>query len=217
MGFVYYISPAMEKLEQRLDKEVEDYVSRVEGTEEIGALLTGEIKRGDYIRLLKTCYIIESISRTAVLKASEKTEADNPYLSERFRFCARGEEGHAEIALEDLKALGVSGVDMSDIPHAGEYDTMLQETAEAFPLGILGHSYLFENASGIMFPKHTGHEFPSRFIEVHAKEDPGHSLAIKRTVRRLEPDLSEAEREEITVFAKKSGEYLLRLFQDIES
>jgi hypothetical protein len=68
-----------------------------------------------------------------------------------------------------------------------------------------------------MFPKHTRHEFPSRFIEVHAKEDPGHSLAIKRTVRSLEPELSEAEREGITVFAKKSGEYLLRLFQDIES
>ena len=32
-------------------------------------------------------------------------------------------------------------------------------------------------------------EYPSKFIEVHAKEDPGHSLAIKRTVRKIEEDL----------------------------
>lgn len=216
ISFIYHISPSMERLEERLDREVEDYVSRVEGTREISDLLAGDISRADYIRLLKTCYVLESISRSAVLRASERTEGINPYLSERFKYCARGEEGHAEIALEDLKGLGVAGVDMSDIPLAEDYDSMLRDAAEGFPLGILGHSYLFENASGIMFPKHRGHEYPSKFIEVHAREDPGHARAIKRTVRHIEPGLSEGEREDITRFARESGEFLLRLFQNIQ-
>lgn len=206
----------MGPLEQKLDKEVENYLGRVEGTEEISSLLGDGISREDYIRLLKTCYLIEHVSRNAVLLAGDVTENTNPYLSQRFKFCAKGEEGHAEIALRDLKGLGVDGVELSDIPHGEDYDSMLLDTAENFPLGILGHSYLFENASGIMFPKHNGHDFPSDFIRVHAKEDPGHSIAIKRTVRHIEGDLSEDDIENISRFARESGEYLLMIFQEIE-
>lgn len=202
----------MARLEEKLDREVGDYLSRVEGMDEVKALLTGAVSREDYVRFLKTFYIIEFISQRAVLKAAERTEESNPYLSERFRMCARGELGHAEIALEDLSGMGIEGVDISFIPLAQSYDGFLMEEAEKFPLAILGHSYLFENASGIMFPKHKKPPFPSKFIEVHAKEDPGHSLAIKRTVRNIEPDLSADEEERIIGFTKKSGEYLLKLF-----
>lgn len=205
----------MDNLEKKLDIEVQDYLERVESTEEISSLLNGEISREDYIRLLKSCFMIEHVSRRAVLLASEKIRELNPYLSQRFDYCAKGEEGHAQIALKDLKEMGVDGVEISEIPNAEEYDTLLQETAENFPLGILGHSYLFENASGIMFPKHPGHDYPSEFIEVHAKEDPGHSLAIKRTVRKVEPDLSVEEIEKVVTFARESGERLLKIFQAV--
>ncbi len=205
-----------ESLEQKLDKEVEDYLEVVEGTEEITSLMGDGISREDYVRLLKTCYVIEHVSRSAVLLASDVTENTNPYLSKRFKFCAKGEEGHAEMALRDLKDMGVKGVKLSDLPHVEDYGSMLMDTAENFPLGILGHSYLFENASGIMFPKHSGHDYPSEFIRVHAKEDPGHSIAIKRTVRHLESDLSEDDIENTARFARESGEFLLRIFQDIQ-
>ena len=205
----------MNSLENRLDKEVEDYLERVEGTPEISALLKGEIDRDDYVRLLKTCYMIEHVSRRAVLLASRNTKDTNPYLSQRFDYCAKGEEGHAQIALNDLKGMGVEGVAISDIPSAEEYDSHLQEAAENFPLGILGHSYLFENASGIMFPKHPGHDYPSVFIDVHAKEDPGHSQAIKRTVRNVETELSEEEVDKVVTFARESGERLLKIFQGV--
>ena len=205
----------MNSLEQRLDKEVQDYLKRVEGTPEISALLNGEISREDYVRVLKTCYLLEHISHKAVLKASEITSDNNPYLSNRFGLCAKGEEGHAEIALRDLKDLGVDAVVLSDIPPADDYDSMLIDTAENFPLGIIGHSYLFENASGIMFPKHNGNGFPSEFIRVHAREDPGHSIAIKKTVRRIEPELTEGDKENIARFSRESGEFLLRIFQSI--
>ena len=98
-----------------------------------------------------------------------------------------------------------------------ELDGPLQECAREFPLGILGHSYLLENASGAMFPKHNSLNFPSTFVEIHAKEDPGHSLAIKRTVRIIENDLSDDEQERILAFAKRSGEYLLELFDSLSS
>lgn len=205
----------MERLEEKLDREVGDYLSRVEGMDEVRALLSGEVSQRDYIRFLKTFYIIEHISQRAVLRAAERTEESNPYLSERFRMCARGELGHAEIALEDLSGMGIEDVDIADIPLAEGYDSFLMEEAEKSPLGILGHSYLFENASGIMFPKHKKPAYPSKFIEVHAKEDPGHSLAIKRTVRKIEPELSSAEEDRIIGFAKKSGAYLLMLFESL--
>ncbi|MEQ9619781.1 MAG: hypothetical protein RIG61_11505 [Deltaproteobacteria bacterium] len=205
----------MDRLEEKLDCEVGDYLSRVESMDEVRALLSGKVSREDYIRFLKTFYTIEYISRRAVLRAAERTGESNPYLSERFRMCARGELGHAEIALEDLSGMGIKSVDIADIPLAGSYDGFLMEEAEKYPLGILGHSYLFENASGIMFPKHKKPAYPSKFIEVHAKEDPGHSLAIKRTVRKIEPDLSADDEGRIVGFARKSGDHLLRLFESM--
>ena len=207
----------MAKLEEMLDREVGDYLSRVEGMEEVKALIAGKISREGYIKFLKTFYIIEYISREAVLRAAEKTGKTNPYLASRLLSCARGEAGHAEIALEDLAGMGVNDVDMLNAPVALEYDDFLQQEAGRFPLAILGHSYLFENASGIMFPKHKKQPYPSRFIEVHAKEDPGHSLAIKRTVRKIEPELKAKQKEKIAGFAKASGDFLLRVFESLES
>lgn len=207
----------MNTFEARLDRLVIAYLSKVEEMEEVKALLSGDISKDDYIRFLKTFYIIEYISKRAVNLASEMTKDGNPYLSERFEVCARGELGHVEIALEDLNQIGVGEVDLSETSIAAEYDDFLQECAREFPLGILGHSYLLENASGAMFPKHNSLNFPSTFVEIHAKEDPGHSLAIKRTVRIIENDLSDDEQERILAFAKKSGEYLLELFDSFSS
>jgi hypothetical protein len=207
----------MTKLEELLDKEVGDYLSRVEGIAEVKALLSGKISREGYIKFLKTFYIIEYVSREAVLRAAVKTERTNPYLAARLLACAMGEAGHAEIALEDLAGMGVNGVDISNAPAALEYDEFLQREADKFPLGILGHSYLFENASGKMFPKHKKLPYPSGFIEVHAKEDPGHSIAIKKTVRKIEPELKTKEKESIVGFAKASGDFLLRVFESLGS
>jgi hypothetical protein len=216
-NFVYHICPVMNRLENKLDNEVNEYLSRVEGMKEVRALLSGEVSKGDYVRFLKTFFAIEHLSRRAVLKAADNTENTNPYLSARFRICAKGELGHAEIALKDLSGMGVEGVDIADIPFADEYDDLLMNEADSFPLGILGHSYLFENASGIMFPKHKQLPYPSKFIEVHAKEDPGHSLAIKRTVRAIQPDVTSEQQKEILGFARKSGDLLLKLFNGIKA
>jgi len=207
----------MEKLEEMLKREVGEYLDRVEGMDEVKALLSGEISREDYARFLKAFYIIEYISRKAVLSAAEHTEETNPYLSARFISCARGEEGHAEIALEDLAGIGGGGVDIEAIPIAALYGEILLDEAEKHPLGILGHSYLFENASGLMFPKHKKPPYPSKFIEVHAKEDPGHLAAIKRTVRKIEPELTADQKDEIVRFARESGELLLRVFESVRS
>lgn len=205
----------MEKLEDMLDREVGEYLERVRGMEEVKALLSGGISREGYMKFLKAFYIIEYVSRKAVMRAAGNTEETSPYLSSRFISCARGEEGHAEIALEDLAGMDAGGVDLGRIPLAGEYDKFLLEEAERHPLGILGHSYLFENASGIMFPGHVKPPYPSRFIEVHAKEDPGHSIAIKKTVRKIEPELDGNQKLEITGFARASGEFFLRVFGSI--
>ena len=207
----------MNTLEAKLDMQVIAYLSRVEDMPEVKALISGNISRDIYIRFLKTFYVLEDISQRAVNLASEVTKEVHPYLSQRFDVCAKGELGHAQIALEDLKGLGVEGLSMDDMPEAKEYDNMLQECAREFPLGVLGHSYLFENASGTMFPKQNPLEFPSKFVEVHAKEDPGHSLAIKRTIRNIEADLSEEDEKRILSFATKSGDSLLKLFNNISS
>jgi len=201
----------MNSLEARLDREVITYLTKVEDIPEVKALLSGTISKDDYVRFLKTFYIIEYISQRAVNLASEMTREENPYLSKRLQVCAKGELGHAEIALQDLEGLGVGGVEMSESPIAHEYDRVLQDCAQEFPLGVLGHSYLFENASGTMFPKHNPLAFPFKFIEVHAKEDPGHSLAIKRTIRHIENDLSDEEQARMIAFANKSGDYLLKV------
>jgi hypothetical protein len=205
----------MVKLEEMLDQEVGEYLGKVRGMEEVKALLSGEISREGYIKFLKSFYIIEYISRKAVLRAAGHTEETNPYLSSRFISCARGEEGHAEIALEDLAGMDAGVVDLDRIPLAGEYDEFLLDEADRFPLGILGHSYLFENASGILFPGHEKPPYPSRFIEVHAKEDPGHSVAIKKTVRKIEPELTVNQKQEVVRFARASGEFFLRVFEGV--
>ncbi len=207
----------MNSLETKLDMQVIAYLSRVEDMPEVKALLSGDISKEIYIKFLKTFYVLEDISQRAVNLASKMTRDAHPYLSKRFDVCAKGELGHAEIALEDLEQLGVEGVNMSEIPEASEYDNLLQICARDFPLGVLGHSYLFENASGAMFPKQNPLEFPSKFVDIHAKEDPGHSLAIKRTIRHIESDLSEDDQTNILSFANKSGDYLLKLFKTISS
>ena len=213
--FIYDIWLIMNSLEAKLDWQVISYLSKVEDMKEVKALLSGEISKYDYIRFLKTFYILEYVSQRAVNLASEMTKEIHPYLSKRFDVCAKGELGHAEIALEDLEELGAGGVEMSEISVALEYDALLQDCACKFPLGVLGHSYLFENTSGTMFPKHNPLKFPSKFVEVHAKEDPGHSIAIKRTIRNIEDDLSNDEQTRLLAFANKSGEYLLKLFKTI--
>ena len=214
--FIYHISQIMNTLEAKLDRQVIAYLTKVEDMPEVKALLSGKISKEIYIKFLKTFYVLEYVSQRAVNLASEMTKDAHPYLSKRFDVCAKGELGHAEIALEDLEQLGVGVVNMSEIPIASEYDSVLQDCASEFPLGVLGHSYLFENASGTMFPKQDPLEFPSKFVEVHAKEDPGHSLAIKRTIRQIESDLSDQEQERILSFANKSGEYLLKLFDSVK-
>ncbi len=205
----------MNTLEARLDREVIAYLSKVEDMPEVKALLSGTISKEIYIKFLKTFYILEHLSQRAVNLASKMTKEAHPYLSDRFDLCAKGELGHAEIALEDLEQLGVEGVNISKISIVSEYDDMLQDCARTFPLGVLGHSYLFENTSGAMFPKQNPLEFPSKFVEVHAKEDPGHSIAIKRTVRNIQSELNEEEENRILSFTNKSGEYLLKLFKTL--
>ena len=206
----------MKSLEAKLDLEVISYLTKVEDMPEVKSLLNGTISEGEYIRFLKTFYIIEDISQRAVNIASDVTKDTNPYLSQRFDVCAKGELGHAEIALEDLEMLGIDRANINGNALVEEYDKVLQDCALNFPLGILGHSYLFENASGTMFPKHAPLDFPSKFVEVHAKEDPGHSIAIKRTVRHIENDLSSEDQTRMISFANKSGEYLLRVFDTLK-
>lgn len=205
----------MEKLESLLDIEVETYLKRVRNKEEVKDLVSGNLTRETYARFLFTFYIIEFLSQRAVNMASINTKDSDPYLSKRFHSCAQGELGHAEIALRDLKDLGEKEVNPFCLEIVREYDEFLQNAAERFPLAILGHSYLFENVSGLLFPELETVPDPSTFIEVHAKEDPAHSLAIKKTVRRIEKDLGEEKIEKIVRFSRQSGDYLMRLFDSL--
>ena len=205
----------MEKLESLLDIEVETYLRRVKDKEEIKDLVSGNLTRETYARFLFTFYIIEFLSQRAVNMASINTKDSDPYLSKRFHSCARGELGHAEIALRDLKDLGEKEINPFCLEIVREYDEFLQNAAEQFPLAILGHSYLFENVSGLLFPEVETVPDPSTFIEVHAKEDPAHSLAIKKTVRRIEKDLGKEKIERIVQFSRESGDYLMRLFDSL--
>lgn len=203
----------MRRLEAELDNEVNSYLERVEKMEEVQQLLSGEIGKDTYIRFLKTFYTIEHLSQRAVNMASIRTEDTHLYLSKRFHICAQGELGHAEIALRDLNDLGekFDSLDSSSLIH--QYDQLLQKEAQTFPYSILGHSYLFENVSGIMFPRNKPIAFPSKFVQVHAKEDPGHSRAIKRTVRNVEKDLTDEETDKIISFTRKSGDYFMKVFE----
>ncbi len=205
----------MGKLESLLDIEVEDYLRRVKDREETKKLVSGDLDRETYVRFLLTFYIIEFLSQRAVNMASVNTKDSDPYLSKRFHSCAQGELGHAEIALRDLKDLGEKKINPFCLEIVREYDGFLQDAAERFPLAILGHSYLFENVSGLLFPEVNTPPGPSTFIEVHAKEDPIHSVAIKKTVRRIEKDLGEEKIEEIIRFSRKSGDYLMQLFDSL--
>ena len=183
--------------------------------EEIKDLVSGNLTRETYARFLLTFYIIEFLSQRAVNMASINTQDSDPYLSKRFHSCAQGELGHAEIALRDLKDLGEKEINPFCLEIVREYDEFLQNAAENFPLAILGHSYLFENVSGLLFPELETVPDPSTFIEVHAKEDPAHSLAIKKTVRRIEKDLGEEKIEKIVQSSRESGDYLMRLFDSL--
>lgn len=205
----------MEKLESLLDIEVETYLRKVKDKEEIKDLVSGNLTRKTYARFLLTFYIIEFLSQRAVNMASINTKDSDPYLSKRFHSCAQGELGHAEIALRDLKDLGEKETNPFCLEIVREYDEFLQNAAEHFPLAILGHSYLFENVSGLLFPELETVPDPSTFIEVHAKEDPAHSLAIKKTVRRIERNLGKEEIGEIVQFSRESGDYLMRLFDSL--
>ncbi len=206
----------MEKLESLLDTEVKTYLRRVKEKKEVKDLVSGNISREIYARFLRTFYIIEFLSQRAVNMASINTKDSDPYLSKRFHSCTQGELGHAEIALRDLKDLGEEEIHPFCLEIVREYDEFLQNAAEQFPLAILGHSYLFENVSGLLFPElHTVPD-PATFIEVHAKEDPAHSLAIKKTVRRIEKDLGEKKIERIVSFSRQSGDYFMRLFDSLD-
>ena len=175
----------------------------------------GTISDETYIKILKTFYVMELISADAVNKASQNTKQNNPYLSKRFDLCAQGERGHAEIALKDLQDMGIKKVDTNGADIAKAYNNFLQQGADDFPAQIVGHSYIFESASAVLFPKQEIVENPKRFVEIHAKEDPGHSQPIRRTVRKIEPDLSKEEKEKIINFSKKSGRYFIDLFNQI--
>ena len=205
----------MENLESLLDIEVETYLRRVKDKEEIKDLVSGSITRKTYARFLFTFYIIEFLSQRAVNMASISTKDSDPYLSRRFHSCAQGELGHAEIALRDLRDLGEKESNPFCLEIVREYDEFLQSAAERFPLAILGHSYLFENVSGLLFPEIETVPDPSTFIEVHAKEDPVHSMAIKRTVKKVEETLSTEDIERIVRFSRESGDYLMRLFDSL--
>ena len=203
----------MSNLESSLDNEVQNYLELLRNNENVKNLQSGSITLNIYKKFLKTFYFIEDLSQMAVNKAAQNTANSNPYLSKRFEVCAKGELGHAQIALEDLKNIGEESIDSDNRELIDEYNEFLQKEADEYPLGILGHSYLFENVSGILFPENEPLEYPSKFIEVHAKEDPGHSLAIKRTVRKIEDELDSSDIERIIAFSKKSGEYLIKVFE----
>jgi len=203
----------MSNLECSLDNEVQNYLEILEKNENVQILQSGSITLTLYKKFLKTFYFIEDLSQKAVYKAALNTTLSNPYLSKRFEYCARGELGHAQIALKDLKDVGEETLESNNKALINEYNEFLQKEADEYPLGILGHSYLFENVSGILFPKNSPLDYPSKFIEVHAKEDPAHSLAIKKTVRNIEGDLDNNDIARIINFSKESGEYLIKVFE----
>lgn len=205
----------MSRLEESLDKQVIEFISEIEKLDEYQAMHEGTISDEDYIRFLKSFYIMESISADAVYKASANTKESDPYLSQRFDFCAEGERGHAEIALEDLSDMGVTDVHLNGTGVFKEYNDFLQNGADEFPAQIVGHSYIFESASAVLFPKQEIADSPKRFVVLHAKEDPGHSQAIRRTVRKIEPGLSDEQKDRILEFSKKSGRYFIELLSQL--
>ena len=149
-----------------------------------------------------------------MLRAAGNTEDTNPYLAARF-VRARAEEGHAEIALEDL-ANGNQRGGYVEYPVALEYDEFLQREADKFPLAILGHSYLFENASGSCSPARKA-ALPFQVHRGSRERRPEHSIAIKKTVEEDRARAQRDQKEEVVRFARESGEFLLTVFGSIGS
>ena len=203
----------MSSLEGLLDREVSLFIDRIEQLDEYQDLKNMNISNESYIKFLHSFYIMESLSADAVNKASENTRDTDPYLSMRFDFCAEGERDHADIAIADLKAMGVTEFRADELNQVKKYRKFLLNGADEFPPQIVGHSYIYENSSAIIFARQSKINKPFKFIELHANEDPGHSIAIKRTVRKIEQNLSEDNKNRIADFARKSGEYFFEIFQ----
>ena len=203
----------MEKLEQLLDGEITRFLSGARGVPEVKALVSGRMSGGQYKKLLKTFCLVERISHRAVNTAAIYAgESGDAYLAGRLGSCAAGELGHAELALEDLRDLGEKN---PQIPPAEKWEAELLKKAREFPPAIIGHSYLFEGASGILFQDAVVPAgMPDRFVSVHAKEDPAHARAIKRTIRTMVKTLKPGRAEEIVKFARKSGERLMRMVEE---
>ncbi len=204
-------------LEDLLDREVDAYVVRLDKMAEVRALLDGTIDRDIYIRFLKSFYTIEMLSQNIVNKACSLTAESNSYLSERFELCAKGEFGHAKIARTDLEKLDIHELNVESLNCVKEYESFLEGGVMENPLTILGHSYLFENTSAILFPRYQRLEFPSRFVRVHAIEDPKHAKAIKETVRNIEASLNRQEVNRIIAFTRESGDHFLNVFNELDA
>ena len=202
----------MEKLETLLDAEIDAFLSKARELSEVQALVSESLSKEQYKKLLRTFCFVEQISHRAVNTAAiYASESGNAYLAGRLGSCAAGELGHAELALEDLRDLGEKS---AKIPSAKQWENELMKKARVFPPAIVGHSYLFEGASGILFqdavvPK----GMPDRFVVVHANEDPAHARAIKRTIRMMVKTLKPKQTDEIIKFARKSGERLMKMFE----
>ncbi len=207
----------MEKLETLLDAEIDSFLSQARELPEIKALVSGKLSKAQYKKLLRTFRLVEQISHRAVNTAAIYAgETGNAYLAGRLGSCATGELGHAELAIEDLRDLGDKSAENRKHKTADGWQKELLKKAREFPPAIIGHSYLFEGASGILFqdavvPK----GMPERFVVVHAKEDPAHARAIKRTIRTMEKELSEKQRDGIVKFARKSGGRLMKVFGEM--
>ena len=202
----------MEKLETLLDSEITVLLAEARKLPEVKALVSGNLSRAQYKKLLRTFCLVEQISHRAVNTAAIYAgEAGNAYLAGRLGSCATGELGHTELALEDLRDLGEKS---AKIPKAEKWEAELLKKAREFPHAVIGHSYLFEGASGILFQDAVVPEgMPERFVVVHAKEDPAHARAIKRTIRMMEKDLTPKQTGEIVKFTRKSGEKLMKMFE----
>ena len=154
----------MENLESLLDIEVENLSSQ------------GERQGGDKGSCFRehhpekptrdSCslfYIIEFLSQRAVNMASISTKDSDPYLSRRFSLLRAGRtRDMPRSPFADLRDLGEKESNPFCLEIVREYDEFLQSAAERFPLAILGHSYLFENVSGLLFPEIENRPRPPR-------------------------------------------------------
>ncbi len=194
-----------------LDREARLFEWKLCEVERVRTLLNGSISRQDYAALLTAFYFIEHYSRLAVTGARNVLREADPYLSKRFGQCADGEQGHAEMALADLKAIGFGSPLPCSSPKLAEYGRLLRQASEQRPYAILGHSFLFESTSGSLFPRIEKVPYPSTFVHTHALEDPGHTLAIRRTVKTADRRIEEAQKAGLVAFARLSGSRFLEL------